>query len=179
MEQDVSAAEAQVRETKSGFYPALDLVFSQSWNKNLDGLEGPNKDYSAMLRLRYNLFNGGADLARKRQAAYVLDETRDQANRTRRQVVESVRLSWNAYRALNDQMGWLKQHADSSLKTRDAYDKQFGIGQRTLLDLLDSENELFQARSAYVRAQYDRLFAEYRILAGTGDLLQQLNVAVR
>ncbi|MES9868784.1 MAG: TolC family protein, partial [Sedimenticola sp.] len=65
----------------------------------------------------------------------------------------------------------LKQHLVSSQNTRDAYVQQFNIGKRTLLDLLNTENEVFQAKRAYREAEYDSLFAEYRILAGVGGLL--------
>lgn len=176
---DVQAAEAQRREAGNAFYPHFELVFSQSYGKNLDGLQGVNKDYSAMLRMRYNLFNGGADIARRRQTAQLVSQARELQSREHRQVVERVRLAWNTYRAFKSQMPFLKQHVDSSVKTRSAYSKQFSIGQRTLLDLLDSENELFEARRAYINGQFDELFAEYRLLAGTGKLLDQLRIAAQ
>ncbi|MEJ2508357.1 MAG: TolC family outer membrane protein [Gammaproteobacteria bacterium] len=176
---EVSAAEAQRREAGNAFYPHFDLVFSQSYNKNLDGLEGTNKDYSAMLRMRYNLFNGGGDIARRHQAAQLLSQSKDLQNRERRQVVERVRMAWNNLRTAKGQLGFLKQHVDASAKTRDAYAKQFSIGQRTLLDLLDTENELFEARRAYVNGQLDRIYAEYRLLAATGKLLGELKIAAQ
>ena len=48
---------------------------------------------------------------------------------------------------------------------------------RTLLDLLDTENEYFQARRAYTSARYDLAIAEARTLAGMGRLLNTLEVA--
>jgi len=176
---DVSAAEAQRREAGNAFYPHFELVFSQSYNKNLDGLEGTNKDYSAMLRMRYNLFNGGGDIARRAQAAQLISQAKDLQNRERRQVVERVRMAWNAMRTVKGQMGYFKQHVDSSIKTRDAYAKQFGIGQRSLLDLLDTENELFEARRAYINGQFDETYAEYRLMASTGKLLGALKIAAQ
>jgi adhesin transport system outer membrane protein len=68
---------------------------------------------------------------------------------------------------------------DAAERTRDAYIKQFNIGQRTLLDLLDSENELFTDRANYVEAQYIDIFSRYRLMADTGHLLDSLGVAPR
>ena len=58
-----------------------------------------------------------------------------------------------------------------------AYKQQFTLGQRTLLDVLNTENELFEARKNYVNADYDELFAQYRLLNAEGKLLDSLRVA--
>jgi adhesin transport system outer membrane protein len=63
-------------------------------------------------------------------------------------------------------------------RTRDAYVKQFNIGQRTLLDLLDSENEVFRARQNYVESKYNEVLGAYRILNHTGLLIEHLGVAM-
>ena len=51
------------------------------------------------------------------------------------------------------------------------------IGQRTLLDLLDSENEFFTARSTYINGKFIEMGARYRILNAMGQLLTTLDVA--
>jgi adhesin transport system outer membrane protein len=61
--------------------------------------------------------------------------------------------------------------------TREAYTKQFNIGQRTLLDVLDAENEYFTASSNYMTGKYIELFGKYRVLASSGKLLESLQVA--
>ena len=175
---DVDAAVSQYQASRNTFYPRFDLELGKSWNNNIDGVEGTNEDTTAMIRMRYNLLKGGADMARKEQTAQLAEESRAVMDRTRLQVIESVRLSWNAYTAISNQIGYLKNHYDASTKTRDAYSKQFGIGKRTLLDLLDTENELFESRRAYINAKYDRLFAQYRIMEGMGMLNETLEVSV-
>lgn len=73
---------------------------------------------------------------------------------------------------------FLEQHVDASAKTIIAYEKQYKIGKRTLLDLLNTENELFESRKAYLAAHYSGLIAEYRLLNSTGLLLNELRVAI-
>ncbi len=60
---------------------------------------------------------------------------------------------------------------------REAYDQQYQIGQRTLLDLLDAQNEVFQAQTRLATAQGQATFNAYRILAVEGMLLSSLNVS--
>ena len=131
-----------------------------------------------MLRLRYNLFNGGKDVARREETAHLISQAKDIRDNTYRQVVESMRLSWVAHTTVQNQLDFFKTHRDASIKALEAYQLQFNIGQRTLLDLLDSANEMFVAKSDYVNAQFDEQFAAYRILASMGGLNQSLGVTL-
>ena len=88
-----------------------------------------------------------------------------------------MRLAWNSYQAVNMQIPYLQQHVQSIAKTRTAYANQFKIGQRTLLDLLNSENELYQAKRSLVTANYDHLSGCYRILANMGRLVDEMQLA--
>ena len=173
-EAEVDAASAQTRQATSDYYPRVDLVLEQSRGENLDGIEGVERDYSLMLKMNYNLFNGGFDTADSRRAVSKLGETRDRLDDIRRSVTESIRLAWNAYDAVSTQMPYLQQHVESITEIRSAYADQFRIGQRSLLDLLDSENELYQAHRSLITAEYDRLIGGYRILANMGRFVDEL-----
>lgn len=174
---DVEAAQAQHRSARSLNSPRLDLELGYNDNNNISGLRGYDESTIAMLRLRYNLFRGGSDQARVSQTASAINEATEISHKTMREVEESVSLSWNAYVTARERMEPLKQHMDAMEATREAYTKQFNIGQRTLLDLLDSENEYFTARSNYVTGQYIEQFAKYRVLASSGKLLESVQVA--
>jgi len=173
---DVEAAKAQYDESKSAFYPQLDLEVSTQQDKNLDGVEGDNKYTMALARVKYNLFHGGGDYAVLKEAAWNAQQAAAFRNRAYRQVEENVRLSWNAYLTAQNELRYYRAHRDSSVQTRDSYAKQFDIGQRTLLDLLDSENELFSASSDYVNGQYTVLYGQFRVLNSVGGLLDYLNI---
>lgn len=176
-EAEVVAARAQRKVAKSRFYPSIHLEASGSHNENIDGIEGSNRDAQLMVRGRYT-FSGGRDMARREETAYLLSEAREVRDRTRRQVIESMQLSWHAYERASSSLESLRVHVDASLQAWNAYKKQFSIGQRTLLDLLDSENELFNARIDYENGKRDYLFSIYRILAGIGKLLWALDVSL-
>ncbi|MDF1588771.1 MAG: TolC family outer membrane protein [Gammaproteobacteria bacterium] len=177
-EADVQSAHSQYDTAQSPFYPRIDLELGATADNDLDGVNGHNNDVTAMIRLRYNLLNGGKDSARSEETAYLINQAAEIRNNTHRQVEQSVRLSWNALQTVNNQISYFEQHVDSSEKSRNAYQQQFSLGQRTLLDLLDSENEVFTARQNLVNARYDQLFAMYRILNSMGALLQGLEVGL-
>jgi adhesin transport system outer membrane protein len=174
---DIDATKAQTGAAQSALKPRVDLELGTSWNRNLDGVDYKNNDAYAMLRLRHNLYRGGSDQARISETKIQTQEAIEIMNRTRRQVEESTRLSWNALETAIDRLPKIKAQAEATERTRDAYAQQFNIGQRTLLDLLDSENELYTARSNYVDAQYVGYFARYRLMTDMGKLLETLGVA--
>jgi adhesin transport system outer membrane protein len=175
---DIQAAQAQHEASKSGYYPRVDLELSSTWSEDVQGYDGEEDYLTAMLNLRWNLFNGGRDRARDRQTAELVNEAKEVRNRTHRQVEESVRLAWAAYQASESQADFLRQHVEESEKTRDAYAKQFKLGQRSLLDLLNTENELFEARRNELSNTYDGLFAQFRLLRGMSVLTDVLGLTV-
>lgn len=173
---DVETAQAQHRAAKSLLYPRLDFDIAAARNDNIDGIEGDYNNTQAMLRLRYNLFNGRSDSARIDQTSLLTREATEISNRSRRQVEQATKMSWNAYSTAGERLSPLKEFATASEATRDAYAKQFSLGQRTLLDLLDSENEYYTARTSYVTGEYTQLSAAYRLLQNEGRLLESLGV---
>ncbi len=173
---DISAADAQYQASKSSFWPRLQLEAGKNLDQDLGGVEGDDESLIVALRLRYNLYNGGGDTARRRQTAHLLGEAKDVRDNTRRQVMESARLSWSAYQAVSEQMKYLQLHVKAAEDTKSAYAKQFKIGKRTLLDLLNTENELVEAKRALVEAGYDKIFSQYRIYNAMGELLSHIGV---
>ncbi len=170
------AALAQEQGAEAPFHPRVDLELSTRADNNLDGEKGHEKEILAMVRLRYNLLNGGADKARLEETGFLSQQAREEANIAIREIERDVRLSWNSLDNLSHQLPVLKQRMESALKTRDAYQEQFNIGQRTLLDLLDTENEVLTASAEYTNAYYDHLYACYWLSETMGKLLEHLEL---
>ncbi|WP_035916041.1 TolC family outer membrane protein [Legionella lansingensis] len=173
---DVKEAKSQYEVAQATYYPRVDFVLSASQNKNLDGLIGPNTDRLAMIRMTYNVFRGGSDYAHVRETAYQVQEAYEVKNRALIDLKESIRLSWNAWTAAGLRLKPLRQHVQSSRQTRTAYSEQFKVSKRTLLDLLDSQNEFYEAQIALARGENDEIYGRYRILNGMGRLLSYLKL---
>lgn len=173
---DIAAAKAARERASSNNYPKLSLELGQTWDDNIDGIEGANEDTQAMLRLRYNLFAGGADRARAEAAAQQMGSAEEINSRAHRQLDEGIRLAWSGYELVGEQLNYLREHVEAAMATRNAYQKQFDLGKRSLLDLLDAENELFEARRAFISGERDFTLSQYRILNATGRLLASMRV---
>ncbi|USH03896.1 TolC family outer membrane protein [Grimontia kaedaensis] len=173
---DVEAAHRQYKQAKGGFLPTFSIEASQEWGEELDGQPGDTDEFQAMLRMRYNLYNGGIDSAEARSAAYQVNKAKNIRHNAHRLLDESTRLAWTAKELAEKQTQFLQQHVDSASKTLEAYEKQYLIGRRTLLDLLNTENELFDARRSYIDSHYTGIYSKYRVLNATGLLLDELRV---
>ncbi len=173
---DLESAYAQRDTAKAAYAPRVNLEFGARHDHDIDGQTGVDEHYSTMLRLRYNLFNGGRDKARISETAHQIDQAKDIRDSAIRQVEQSTRLSWDAYDTATKQLYFFELNRDATIKTHSAYKQQFKLGQRTLLDLLDSANEMFVAKSDFVNTGYDQLLAMYRILASMGMIHSTLGV---
>jgi adhesin transport system outer membrane protein len=91
---------------------------------------------------------------------------------------ENLSLAWNAMNNARVQTPIAREYAETTTKVRAAYQDQFGLGQRTLLDLLDSENELYNAARRYTELRYTEEFSMYRVLATEGELLRKERVVL-
>lgn len=173
---DIEQAAAQRELARSLWSPRLELEASYSNNRSLDGVPGPNRDRLIMVLLKWNLFRGGFDYHRLRETAYQIDEATEISRNTTREVENAVRLAHNNYTTAVERLPALERYVKSSDATRVSYAQQFSIGQRTLLDLLDSENEYYTARKEYLNTKFIELSRKYNALNAMGLLLSTFDI---
>jgi len=173
---DVSAAIAQHKTAKSPFYPRLSLEAEHSKNEDINGVEGDDETTLVALRLRYDLFTGGKDVERKRQTAFLMTEAQELRNDAYRRVMQSAHLNWSAHNAVVQQIPYLELHVESATDTKKAYILQFDVGRRSLLDVLNAENEEIESRRALIDARHDLIFTQLQILSGVGRLVEGVSL---
>lgn len=173
---ELEAAKAYRQQADANFMPRLNLELSATDNDNLDGIAGTNDDINAMLQLRYNLYRGGADQAHHYESTERVTKATEALHRTQRIVEESVRLAWNSLVTARERVNYLRDYVASTERVLTSYKEQFKLGRRSLLDVLDSENELFNARSILTTAEYTELLALFRVTASMGLLLKRLGI---
>lgn len=173
----IRASEEQVSNRRSRYQPRLDLRLRGDYGDDLDRIEGQTTDARAEVLFSYNLFNGGSDRAAVAQARNLVSVAEDQRETRCREVRQNLRIAHNDHLRIGRQLDYLKVHKDTTDKARIAYFNQFQIGQRTLLDLLDTENEYFEAQRAYVNGDYDYTISAARTLAGMGRLRQAIGIS--
>lgn len=156
--------------------PSVYLESGASWNDNLDGVRGRNSDAYIMLRMRYDLFKGGADRADERLAKYQSQSLRYALDDLHREFKQEASRAWFSYQSNLKRINFLHDYVESAETTKVAYEKQFNISQRSLIDLLDAENELLKAKVQLNEVQQALSLSKYQILHLQGKLLSTLSL---
>jgi adhesin transport system outer membrane protein len=176
---NIVAAQSDYRRSLKTRYPNIDLRLATEYGNNLDrddNLDGDSEETSLVLNLTYNFYSGGKNDAESQKKVSAVYEQKEFAARVRRQVINTLRLSWTADDLLVQQLIFLNAHVIKAGQTVESYREEFFIGQRDLLDLLDAENELNRTRNQYAVARFDSYGARYRIYEGIGRLFEATNV---
>lgn len=174
--ENLRAARAQVENRKAAHQPRVEARLRTNAGHHVDGVRDQSRDSAAELVLNWNLYSGGADQARIRAQAHLVNQAADQRDRACRDARQSAAIAFNDTRKLREQLVLLERNSQAIEKARDAYRQQFEIGQRSLLDVLNSESELYTAKRAYVNAEHDLALAYARAHASMNQLSAQLGL---
>lgn len=93
-----------------------------------------------------------------------------ECQQVRRKLIDEVKTAWARLMSTREELVSLKAHVDATRSVVADYKEQFAIGARPLFNVLDSENDYFNAQIAYISAKYNHADAYYQILRSTGRI---------
>ncbi len=174
---NIQGAQALWKQRKKAYYPKLDFVVGQAYNdvNKRNAFNSPDDRFTAKFVLTYNLYKGGSDKANVQKHISMINQEVDIRRDLKRQTIEGLELSWNSYVMVDAQLKDLNDYSQFSEATLNLYKEEYDLGRRTLLDLLTAQGDVISSRSQVIEAQYDALFARYRILDAMGLLVLSLN----
>ena len=166
---NIAMAESVVKEKNAPFLPKLDLVVSGAYDhSNVLYDDYEEQTFDALLRLNYNLYNKGNDKLDKEKSQLAVQQEQQTMDNLVRELKESLEFSWQNYVLNQEKMGYLNQHVEYSKATLDAYQDEFRIGRRDLINLLDAENEYNTALKEIATTETALSYAKYRLLDNMG-----------
>lgn len=179
--ENIEAVRAERHGKRAAFHPKLNIVGRTGTYRDSNSITVLEPDrrqdrHSIELVASMNLYRGGSDLASIRAASDRVQQSINLRQKACVDIRQTTQVAYNDARRVREQLQYLNQHRVSTDRVRRAYQQQFDIGQRSLLDVLDTENEYFDASRAYVSAQYDVAVADARTMAAMGQLMQVLDV---
>jgi len=173
---EVAAASGEKDMAKSRFYPSINLEAGPSWHNRDSYGNSMVAEVSAGLRLKWDLLSGGEDVANVAMAGARIRQARQNLHAIMDSLNKDIESTYSLYRSSQDQIGMYEEAKKSSRLAREDYYRQFLSAQRSLLDVLDAENDYFYAAGQQVMCQGDRVIAGYRLLALNGELLSSLGL---
>jgi len=175
-ESDIEVAYAEALGTQSTYYPQVDLQVAGTYADDIGGVEAYERGASALVVANWNLYRGGADVAREREFRYRHEQAKAQYSEAARGLEDEVRRTWAAMIAAGSRAEKYDNQANANEEVVAAYKDQFTLNRRTLLDVLDAQNELFVSKTNKINAEFVQMFSVYRLVALRGELLSALGI---
>ncbi|HFC05598.1 MAG TPA: hypothetical protein ENJ55_07815 [Rhizobiales bacterium] len=175
---DALAAKAAIGTAEAVLMPKLNLEVSGNYANELYGTSARTTNGKALVVLKWNLYNGGINSARVREAKFRESESRSLSQVAGLNIEREVRISWSAMLAARDRANYLRRQLSANRVALSVQKRQFEAGKRTLLDILDTQNEVFTTETALKTEIYVARFNTYRVLAAMGRLVSSLNIAL-
>lgn len=160
----------------AAFQPRVDLKASVGSANDFSAVQGNTKDSRLAVELNWNLYRGQSDVARRTQLSENVSQARYLHASVCRETQYAFEQAYTEYQKLVEQQAYLEEYRTTTDRALQAYRQQFSIGQRTLLDVLDSQNEYFEAQRAYIDAEYRTQQVLARLQQVAGRLLPALGL---
>ncbi|MFW6373749.1 MAG: TolC family protein [Thermodesulfobacteriota bacterium] len=166
-------AESNIGVAKSRFLPSIALTGSVDGERADDlGYEGDDFGGSIALTFSYNLFEGGNNLARLREARAALAEAENLLQDTRISVASDVREALASLQSAQEQVTLQRENAKLVRQNRDLVEKEYNAGQASLVRLNEAQRNLIRAQSRLAQALVSLRQAWQNLAAATGEILE-------
>src|SRR5262245_44546762 len=176
-ESDRQAAKEAFRVTDGAFVPSVFLEGRASRGFDTNTFIGRRDDVSGKVVMSWDIFRGGQDAWRRAETAERYTEETMRHARLQRDALEGIDRAWAARTITADRIAALKRQLVAEKKTIAIYRKEYEIGRRSVIELLNAENQYVGSAVSLASARGVVVFADYQLLAAMGFLLDYLRTA--
>lgn len=122
------------------------------------------------VELSVPLYVGGAIQSREKQAAYLVAASQEQLTKTTREVQNQTRTFYNNVTASLSSIKAYEQTVKSSESSLEATQAGFGVGTRTIIDVLNATKSLYQSKQALSASRYNYILSMLQLKQAAGTL---------
>ena len=173
---EVDQAHQAVGIVTGSYFPTVYVEGKSDYKDQVEGDESYSHTKTLLLKAEWNIFNGGSDWANRNAAIERRIKARKDLHALYDAVTQQANENWALREASAQNIVNFTHAVKYNTDTRDMYVMQFDVGQRSLLDVLDAENELFSSSGKLITSQYNDIVAGYRLLALDGRLLSSFEI---
>jgi outer membrane protein len=165
-------AREDVELNRAGHYPRLDAVASYGYSDVSAGLLGGSESTDGNIGLQFSLplYQGGGTTSRVRAAVYRLTQAKEAFEQQRRSTDRQTRSAYLTVIDAINSVNALKQAVISTQSALDATQAGYEVGTRTIVDVLQSQRNLFDAQRNYAQARYNYVVSSLRLKEAAGML---------
>lgn len=168
----LAATRAGVDVARSALHPTVALQGSLARVKETDVQAPRQRDNvaEATVQVSIPLYQGGLVAAETRQAREAAGRTEQLLDLARRQARQLAAAAWDARAAAEERVAQRRLSVAANEVALRGITRQQSVGARTLIEVLNAQQELFAANVALVTARHDAVLETLRVLQATGSL---------
>jgi outer membrane protein TolC len=148
----------------------VSIVGEVGTNDQISNEDLSSSGASIFARVVIPLYQAGNVESRVRESKQLTGQRRQQLDEARRQTVQDATTAWQALETAGAQIDSFRAAVESNRTALDGVRQEQQVGLRTVLDVLDAQQEVLQAEVNLVVARRDHLVAAYQTLAAIGKL---------
>ncbi|MFN3225254.1 MAG: TolC family outer membrane protein [Hyphomicrobiales bacterium] len=167
---NIDVAQSAVAIAEGELLPSVDLEGSAQRSWDVGGPGGPNDTFAATLRLSVPIYQGGRATSAIRQSIETLGQRRLELDVTREQVRAAIYSAFGGLEAARAQIAASNAQVSAAQVALAGTIEEQRVGQRTTLDVLNTQDELITARIAEINARRDLVVASYSLASALGRL---------
>lgn len=165
-----NAAEANVRVAYGAMLPQVSLQGQIADSESTFSRDSGSQSWTGLVQVDVPLYQAGAETARVRENKQIVQQRNRQIEEADRSAVELSTTAWEQWQTAKARIVSLKAQIEANELALDGVQQEATVGSRTVLDVLDAEQELLDSRVNLVRAERDSIVAAYRLKAAMGEL---------
>lgn len=165
------ASSFDVRTAEAALLPTVSLVGSLSRQQGAGSTGDSDFDQDKIgIQVSIPLYQSGAEYSRVREASATARQRDHETTDTRQSITQSVTQAWEQLESAVATIGTRNDQIKAAALALEGVKQEQQYGARTVLDVLDAEQELFTARTNLVRAQRDRIVAAFTMAYRLGQM---------
>lgn len=172
---EVDEAMSRVEAAKGRYLPEVSFEMEATRDEHTDGTANSSSDMRAVMKVDYDIYNGGRDVAAVKELKYRLSSKKTQLGNLKNRVRTEGEQLITSLQFLGTRQNILSKQVSGLESLRKDYREEFKVGKRTLLDVLNTENELFFTQQELARVQGEILRTRLQIKALKGELLEWID----
>lgn len=171
---DVSSKVYKLKQNEASLYPKLDLEAKSNRNEDLNNFQGETRESSLLLKMTYNLYNGGIDTTKIEKSKIEKLKTNSDYEKVLVELEESALVQYAQYKSSQKRLNILLDYVKSQYDLVSLYETEFKVGKRTIVNLVDAEQDLKEARNNYTRTYIDYIRSTYDIAFKLGIIVDEI-----
>ena len=160
----------RIAEISGELLPTVSVVGQAIQSYDTNGAEHETSSISVEARIRFPIYQAGVVSARVRSAKEAANVKRIMVEASRRQVIDASARAFEAWKTAVARTTSLAAEVSSAQIALEGVEQEAAVGARTVLDVLDAEQELLDAQVGLVRAERNAFVTSYELLASLGWL---------